>query len=70
MLAHLSQLITFKLLMPFVLIQAMLNMFREAFYARCFVPNMIDMTIFLLLKMAKIFSKDFRCILYQALKFH
>lgn len=36
---------TFKLLMLFVLIQATLSAFREAFYARCFVMNMIEMTI-------------------------
>lgn len=54
--------------MLFVLIQAMLSAFKEAFYAPCFVMDMIDMTIFLLLKIAKMFIKDFS--FYQALKFH
>lgn len=58
--------------MLFVLMQAMLSAFREAFYAQWFFMNaqwFLDMIIFLLLKISKRFIKDFKRILYQGLRF-
>lgn len=55
--------------MLFVLLQAMLSAFREAFYAQWFLMNMVDMIIFLLLKISEMFIKDFKRTLYQGLRF-